>query len=115
MAFGWADDSYYQNGLGAGDGYRVSLRADGSIGLYHHTGGNTDGIQLARLATPAFGVGDWVSLRIDVEGSAITISRVDSGGTVQVRGPAPAGGYFHLGRDSPDGAGRFRLLRVQNR
>ena len=112
VAFGRADDSYYEHLSGVGDGYHVILRANGEFGLYRHHDGQPDGEILGSAASPPLTAGHWAQLRITTTADGITVSRTDCAETVTtVSGPVPDG-YLHLGRTSRDGVGAFRALRI---
>ena len=65
VAFGRADDSYYQHRQGKGSGFHAILRANGSLGLYRHRNGQIAGELLApEVATPAPKPGQWAKLRV---------------------------------------------------
>jgi glycerophosphoryl diester phosphodiesterase len=126
LAFGHADDRYYENRLGLGAGYHALLRADGRLQLFAHQPGVPQGNQLgSTIRTPPPRAGAWLSLRLDVTPSTLTWSRTDAG--VQAAGGAGAGGaadavsvalggnrggYLHIGRSSNDGALAFRGLAI---
>jgi glycerophosphoryl diester phosphodiesterase len=113
VAFGRADDSYYQHRQGKGNGYHAIMRANGSLGLYRHRDGQVAGELLApEVDTPALRTGEWASLRVDVTPSSVTLSRTDTGAAVIASGIAPGGGYVHLGRSSTNGVAAFRALSV---
>ncbi len=113
IAFGRSDDSYYEHRQGRGDGYHAILRADGELGLYRHHDGQISGERLAPSAsTPAMSAGSWARLRVEVGGGRIALSRTDTGARVDAVDTTARGGYFHIGRSSPDGVAAFRELKV---
>jgi glycerophosphoryl diester phosphodiesterase len=113
VAFGRADDSYYQHRQGKGDGYHAILRANGSLGLYRHRNGQVTGVlQAPEIATPKLQPGQWATLRVDVSPGTVLLSRVDAVATVKATGVEAAGGYVHLGRSSTNGVAAFRALSV---
>lgn len=112
LAFGRADDLYYQHRLGAGDGYHALLRGEGHLGLYSHASNVINGRQ---LVAPAEGrplhSGVWSRLTLDVTPESIRWSR-DDGTAVEVRDSRFRGGYFHIGSSATDGALKLRALSV---
>ncbi len=111
VVFGRGDDSYYEDRLGAGDGWHVILRANGELGLYRHRNGSLDGELLSSAASPPLATGQWARLRITTTADGIAASRTDSGTAVTASVPVPDG-YLHLGRTSSDGRAAFRGLRI---
>lgn len=121
IAFGHADDRYYEDGLGASDGYHAVLTAGGSLQLYSHLAGQSAGQPLADpVSTPAPAEGQWVTLRLSVFPQGITWSRPDaaapdSGSAAQVSAEDRRfrGGYLHLGRTSVEKSSvSFRSLTI---
>jgi hypothetical protein len=113
VAFGRADDSYYQHRQGKGDGYHAILMANGALGLYRHRNGQIAGISLApEVSTPKLQPGQWAKLRVDVSPGLVRLTRVDTGKTVAATGVGNVGGYVHLGRSSTNGVAAFRSLRI---
>ena len=111
VAFGRADDSYYQHRQGKGSGFHAILRANGSLGLYQHRNGQMAGELLApEVATPAPKPGQWAKLRVTVAPGTVTLSRIDTGASVTATGVTAGGGYVHLGRSSTNGVAAFRAL-----
>lgn len=112
VAFGRADDTYYEHRLGAGNGYHALLRATGHLGLYSHANGDPNGRE---LVAPAVGAplkpGGWSRLTLDVTPDTIRWSR-DDGTAVEVRDDRFRGGYFHIGSSATDGALKLRALAV---
>lgn len=112
LAFGHADDLYYEHRLGAGDGYHALLRGEGHLGLYSHVSGVTDGRELvARAEGRPLSSGVWSRLTLDVTPETIRWSR-DDGTAVEVRDSQYRGGYFHIGSSATDGSLRLRALTV---
>ena len=121
LAFGHADDRYYEDGLGASDGYHAVLTTAGSLELHSHLAGQRTGEQLADpVRTPAPVQGEWVSLRLNVFPQGITWTRLDAAAT-DTGSPAQVsaddsrfrGGYLHLGRTSAEKSSvSFRALTV---
>ncbi len=112
VAFGREDDRYYEHRLGRGTGYHAILRANGALGLYLHTDGQTDGTLLASAWTPALAPGQWAHLSITVAPDRITVSRTDVGVVIEAADSTVRGGYLHLGRSSKDGVACFGTLLV---
>ena len=113
IAFGRADDSYYEHRGGRGDGYHATLRADGKLGLYRHHDGEVAGEPVGSpVDTPPAQPGRWAHLRIDVSAGRIVLARTDAGATITAPRTAAADGYAHLGRSSPDGEAVFRALSI---
>ena len=113
IAFGRADDSYYQHRLGRGDGYHAILRANGGMGLYRHSDGDPNGDLLGTaVATPAMVPGRPAHLQVQVSPTQIVLTRTDSGHSITVTDSSIRGGYFHLGRSSTDGIAAFSNLTV---
>jgi glycerophosphoryl diester phosphodiesterase len=121
IAFGHADDRYWEDGLGSSDGYHALLTADGSLELYSHLAGQRAGQLLAQpLQTPAPVLGQWMILRLTVFPQGISWSRLDataadSGSAAQVTADDRRfrGGYLHLGRTSAERSSvSFRALTV---
>ena len=126
LAFGHADDAYYQHRSGLGNGYHALLRADGRLELYRHQDGKPDGVSLAApVQTAAPTAGQWMKFRLAVTPTQITWSRVDAGaaGSTASAGAAAVsavstgdrtyrGGYLHIGRSSTDGVLAFRAFTV---
>lgn len=121
IAFGHADDRYFEDGLGAGDGYHAVLSAAGELRLHSHLAGQRTGQLLTDpVQTPAPAEGQWMSLRLSVFPQGISWSRLDaaapdSGSAAQVSAEDPRfrGGYLHLGRTSADRSSvSFRSLTI---
>lgn len=112
IAFGHADDRYYQHRLGNANGFHAQLRADGSMNLYAHVEGDPNGQPLTPTrATPPLKAGLWSRLTLDVTPEVIRWSR-DDGGFVEARDARFRGGYFHIGRSGTDGKLKIRNLSV---
>lgn len=113
VAFGRADDSYYEHRQGLGTGYHAVLRANGELGLYLHQDGEESGVVLAKaVKTPKPIPGGWVQLRIEVTPAEISVTRLDVGAKVSAADRTIRGGYLHVGRSSTDGVAAFRGLTV---
>ena len=121
IAFGHADDRYWEDGLGSGDGYHALLTADGSLALYSHLTDQRVGQLLADpVQTPAPELGQWMTLRLTVFPQGISWSRLDvtapdTGSAAQVSADDRRfrGGYLHLGRTSAEKSSvSFRGLTV---
>ena len=121
LAFGHADDRYYEDGLGAGDGYSAILTADGSLELHAHQAGQRIGERLgSAVQTIAPQEGQWMTLRLNVFPQGISWTRLDASspdtGTaaqVSVEDRRFRGGYLHIGRTATDKSSvSFRSLSV---
>ena len=121
LAFGHTDDRYYEDGLGAGDGYHAVLTATGALALYGHQAGQRAGQLLSDpVQTPAPVEDEWLTLRLNVFPQGISWRRLDaaapdSGSAAQVSADDRRfrGGYLHLGRTSTKkGSVSFRGLTV---
>jgi glycerophosphoryl diester phosphodiesterase len=121
IAFGHADDRYWEDGLGSSDGYHALLTAAGSLELYSHLAGQRAGQLLSvPVQTPAPVEGQWMTLRLAVFPQGISWSRLDaaapdSGSAAQVTADDRRfrGGYLHLGRTSAEKSSvSFRSLTV---
>jgi glycerophosphoryl diester phosphodiesterase len=107
IAFGHEDDEYYEDGLGAGTGYRLTLRAGGELSLYRHRKGMPAGVLLAEVATPVLAAGDTAHLRIEVSPDRIFATRTDVGASISTNDAAVRGGYVHVGRSATAGSAAF--------
>jgi hypothetical protein len=113
VAFGRADDSYFENRQGRGSGYHVILRANGSLALYRHRDCQVKGELLApAISTPRLRAGQWATLKIEISGNEIAVTRTDSGSRLTAIAEDGVSGFVHLGRDSPDGVAEFRSLTI---
>jgi glycerophosphoryl diester phosphodiesterase len=118
LIFGHADDRYYEHRSATADGYHAILRTNGSLELYSHTTGVPDGQQLASpVDTPAPAAGEWLRLRLEVDGDRITFSRLNipSGtATVAAADGRYRGHYLHIGRadTGSSASASFRSLKV---
>ena len=112
IGFGHADDRYYEHRLGDSDGYHAILRAEGGLGLYAHVEGDHNGQELtkSKQSTP-MKPGLWSRLTLDVTPTLIRWSR-DDGTAIEVEDDRFRGGYFHIGKSSPDGKLLLRNLTV---
>ena len=112
VAFGHADDRYYEHRLAQSDGYHAQLRADGRMAIYAHVQGEPNGKSLttSRQSTP-FKNGLWTRLTLDVTPTTIRLTR-DDGNYVEARDDRFRGGYMHIGRSGKDGKLKIRNLRV---
>lgn len=114
LAFGHADDSYYQDRLGLASGYHAVQRATGSLELYRHVAGSTAGIQLASpVPTPPPAEGGWMHFTLEVDPTRISWRLGDDHThSIVVDDDGSHAGYLHIGRSSSDGALSFRSLQV---
>ena len=113
IAFACRDDSYYQHGGGNGDGYHVTLCADGELGLYRHRSGEPVGQQLTPpVSTPALKIDQAAHLRITVTGSRIVVARTDSGDELSTSDSTVRGDYIHVGRSSLNAVATFRGMSI---
>ena len=78
VAFGHADDRYYEHRLAQSDGYHATLRADGRMAIFAHVQGEPNGRPLtaSRQSTP-FKNGLWTRLTLDVTPTTIRLTRDD--------------------------------------
>ncbi len=112
LAFGHADDRYYEHRLGVSDGYHAILQRDGELGLYQHQAGRSPGTLLGSEVTVPPARGQWMRFRLEVTPSRLTWSRLDRPARISVEDKAFRGGYLHLGRASFDGSLSLRGLKV---
>lgn len=114
LAFGHADDSYYQHRLGLTTGYHAVQRATGSLELYRHVAGSTVGSQLATpVSTPAPAEGVWMHFTLQVDPTTISWQLGDDHAhSIAIADDGSHTGYLHIGRSSDDGALSYRSLRV---
>lgn len=121
LAFGHADDRYYEEGLGASDGYHAVLTAAGSLELSAHLVDQRSGQLLGTpVQTPAPQEDEWITLRLNVFPQGITWTRLDaaspdtgSAAQVSVEDQRFRGGYLHIGRTATDKSSvSFRSLTV---
>lgn len=112
IAFGHADDRYYEHRAAETDGYHAQLRADGQMALYAHVEGEPNGrpLTLTRSTTP-FKRGLWSRLTLDVTPQIIRFTR-DDGSYVEARDDRFRGGYIHLGRSGNTGRLEVRNLQI---
>jgi glycerophosphoryl diester phosphodiesterase len=112
LAFGHADDGYYEHRLGDGDGYHALLRADGTMALYAHVEGEPNGQELtkAQTSTPMKS-GLWARVNLDVTPEGFAWSR-DDGTTLKANDSRFRGGYLHIGSSATDGAVRLRNFTI---
>jgi len=112
IAFGHADDRYYEHRLGESDGYHALLRADGQLALYAHTTGQPDGEALTQnIQTGALTAGTWARVTLMVTQDSIEWSR-DDGTTVRSNDSRFRGGYLHIGSSATDGRLLVRNLSI---
>ncbi len=112
IAFGHADDRYYEHRAAKTDGYHAQLRADGEMALYAHVEGEPNGRPLTtNRSTKPFKPGLWSRLTLDVTPQIIRFTR-DDGNYVEARDDRFRGGYLHLGRSGTDGRLQVRNLQV---
>lgn len=121
LAFGHADDRYYEEELGASDGYHAVLTAAGSLELSAHFVDQRSGQLLGTpVQTPAPQEGEWITLRLNVFPRGISWTRLDaaspdtgSAAQVSVEDQRFRGGYLHIGRTATDKSSvSFRSLTV---
>ena len=99
LAFGRADDSYYQHQRGVGGGYHAICRGNGQVQLYRHTDGSTSGTQLDGTAsTTAPTAGLWMRFQLDVTPTQLTWARTDVPGSTTFADSTHRGGYVHIGK-----------------
>jgi hypothetical protein len=118
LVFGQLDDQYYEDGLGAGNGYHAVIRADGSLELFSHRAGSIESSSIAPSAsTPPAAAGQRMSFRLQVDPERIVWNRTDSGaqGSVAATDSSFRGGYLHIGRASAgqQSSATFRNFRVR--
>jgi hypothetical protein len=96
MAFGLASDKPYQPLDPGPPGYHLLLDAEGELRLYaKRESGSSEGLGLLKTAPPE--PGQWISLRISVESSRITFSRLDAeDAKASVVNTDHRGGYISL-------------------
>jgi glycerophosphoryl diester phosphodiesterase len=112
VAFGHADDRYYEHRLAQSDGYHAQLRADGRMAIYAHVQGEPNGKSLtSSLQGTPFKNGLWTRLTLDVTPTMIRLTR-DDGNFVEARDDRFRGGYLHIGRSGKDGRLKIRNLRL---
>lgn len=112
IAFGHADDRYYEHRLGDGDGYHALLRADGTMSLYAHVEGEPNGQELTKAqVSTAMKSGVWARVNLDVTPQGIEWSR-DDGTSLKAQDSRFRGGYMHIGSSATNGALRIRNLTV---
>jgi len=112
VAFGHADDRYYEHRAANSNGYHALVRADGQMAIYAHLQGDPNGKALTatRQSTP-FEAGSWTRLTLDVTPATIRLTR-DDGSFVEAQDARFRGGYFHIGRSGTDGKLKIRNLQV---
>ncbi|MCB0913127.1 MAG: hypothetical protein KDB60_16080 [Propionibacteriaceae bacterium] len=112
IAFGHADDRYYQHRLGDADGYHALLRADGNLAVYAHQAGDPDGEALTEnVQTGLLRPGVWSRLTLTVTPEEILWAR-DDGTSVRAGDRRFRGGYLHIGSSATDGRLLLRNLRI---
>lgn len=113
LAFGHADDRYYEHRQGTLDGYHAMLRMDGTMELRKHRAGSADGVELGPSTSgSAPATGTWVGLRLTVGQDQIGWTRTDTGATVIGSDRQFRGDVVHIGRSSVDGKISIRSLKV---
>jgi hypothetical protein len=112
VAFGHADDRYYEHRLAQSDGYHAMVRADGRMAIYAHVQGEPNGESLtaSQQSTP-FKNGLWTRLILDVTPTTIRLTR-DDGNFVEAKDDRFRGGYLHIGRSGTDGKLKIRNLTI---
>lgn len=119
LAFGHADDAYYEHRSGLGNGYHAIVRGDGRLELFRHRQGRPEGEQLGpSVASPTPEPGQWMGFRLQVTPNTIAWTRLAAAGatgaefTVTADDGTYRGGYLHIGRSSTDGSAGFRSFSV---
>lgn len=112
LAFGHADDRYFEEGLGRSDGYTASLRADGRLTLSIHRAGDPTETLLAQKSTAAPEANEWMWFQLTVTPSRLIWSRPDSPSAIIVKDKTFRGGYLHLGRAATDGRLALRSVKL---
>lgn len=113
IAFGHADDRYYEHQIGNADGYHAMIRMDGAMELRSHTVGSKAGDPLAPVApSPALTPGAWIPLELQVEDKALTFRRTDTGASVTAQDSKYRGSYVHIGRSADNGKVSLRGLTI---
>ncbi|GAA0623759.1 glycerophosphodiester phosphodiesterase [Kribbella sandramycini] len=112
LAFGHADDRYFEEGLGRSDGYTASLRADGRLTLAVHRAGQAAEVLLAVRNTAAPRADEWMRFRLTVTPSRLIWTRLDRPASVVATDTSYRGGYLHLGRAAIDGRLALRSLKL---
>jgi hypothetical protein len=112
VAFGHADDRYYEHRAANSNGYHAQLRADGQMAIYAHLQGDPNGkaLTVTRQST-RFEAGSWTRLTLDVTPATIRLTR-DDGSFVEAHDARFRGGYLHIGRSGSDGRLKIRNLQV---
>lgn len=99
IAFGRPTDLFQP---GTGGGYRFLVLADGRLQLYRDDLASGARKKLLSLATAAPIAGRWLSLRVHVTQSTVTLARVDGAGwSASIGDNAYRGGYFALCKNYP--------------
>jgi len=112
IAFGHADDRYYEHRLGDADGYHALLRADGTMAVYAHVEGDPNGQELSKSqSSMPMKSGVWARVTLDVTPEGFQWAR-DDGTTLKATDNRFRGGYFHIGSSANDGSLRLRNLTI---
>jgi glycerophosphoryl diester phosphodiesterase/lysophospholipase L1-like esterase len=114
--FGHADDRpYVHQGTSNVGGYHLVARANGQWQLYSHAAGSGTGTQLATQTNTAIAAGAWVTGKITVTPSDVTIQRTDLAGTpLTVANTTYRGGYFGITSGSSSTATLWQNVAVNN-
>lgn len=114
LAFGHADDRYYEHRQGAQGGYHAMMRMTGEIDLRRHDVGSDEGEPLgAPIAGPKLPRGTWIPLRVTVGATRLTFTRLDTGASISGEDSTFRGPYLHVGRSALDGAISLRRLQIR--
>jgi glycerophosphoryl diester phosphodiesterase len=96
VAFCTPNDFFNDYNDGLSDGYHLLIRENGTIELYLRNGGPAT--SLNSMGTTAISEGQSVDIRVAVSGSAITVTRLDTGNSFTVNNTVLRNGYLHFGR-----------------
>lgn len=114
LAFGHADDLYYEHRQGARGGYHAMIRMTGEIDLRRHDVGSDEGEPLGKpVPGPKLVKGTWVPLRVEVTPTRLTFTRMDTGASISGEDSTHRGAYLHVGRSALDGAISLRRLQIR--
>jgi glycerophosphoryl diester phosphodiesterase len=114
VAFGRADDSYYEHQLGKGNGYHAIIRPNRNVQLFTHVDGSTSGTQIGTtgvLMTANAVAATWYHAKITVTPTTITFTVNDgTDHVVTATDSTRRGGYFHLGCSQGEAAWRNLVI-----
>lgn len=118
VSFGQDTDAAFRAGPGgAGTGYYLDFRADGSMTLYRQDNGAPDAVQLATASSPPPAPREWITFVISVTPWSIAARRGGSGAaapSVQAGDTRFGGGWFSLLKNYDAGPPvEFRGIRVR--